>query len=274
MIGAALLAAVDSRLRDIKCNEIPFGGMNIIFGGDLAQLPPVQAMSLCGKVKADTNTFDRNGCHLFQDTRDMITLEVNQRIDQSESGRKLQQFSKNVREGNVDQALHNELAAHCAMTNFGAGEEWEGAIHLFAKKKECHAHNLSCLDKLITQKVLLKAKNSCERAERTSDDKASGLPNKMVLVVGSRVMLRKNLKQSVGLFNGAMGEVKWIKYSDPANPSQLPDFVAVEMDTYTGPAWIKPIGWDGDLQSEHNPYRKIVPIRPYRCQFADSESND
>lgn len=44
MIGAELLYSIDSRLKQITDNfDITFGGLDIVFIGDLRQLPPVRA---------------------------------------------------------------------------------------------------------------------------------------------------------------------------------------------------------------------------------------
>jgi len=41
MIGCRLLLEISKALNDAKQNQLPFGGLNIIFAGDFAQLPPV-----------------------------------------------------------------------------------------------------------------------------------------------------------------------------------------------------------------------------------------
>jgi hypothetical protein len=42
MVGCSLLNEISNALMDAKQNSLPFGGINIIFAGDFAQLPPVQ----------------------------------------------------------------------------------------------------------------------------------------------------------------------------------------------------------------------------------------
>lgn len=47
MIGCNLLYAIHEALCIVKENNQPFGGVNIIFAGDFAQLPPVRETHLC-----------------------------------------------------------------------------------------------------------------------------------------------------------------------------------------------------------------------------------
>ena len=48
-------------------------------------------------------------------------------------------------------------------------------------------------------------------------------------------MLTKNIWQTKGLYNGALGTVRGIVYADGALPPSLPRFVLVEFNDYRGP---------------------------------------
>ncbi|CAG4972703.1 unnamed protein product [Parnassius apollo] len=51
MIGAELLTQIDARLKQITGNfETNFGGLDMIFIGDLRQLPPVKTANMAGPV--------------------------------------------------------------------------------------------------------------------------------------------------------------------------------------------------------------------------------
>lgn len=68
------------------------------------------------------------------------------------------------------------------------------------------------------------------------------------------MMLTKNMWQSKGLYNGALGTVKALVYREGNQVSgSLPICVLVEFDEYTGPSI--------------DPIRKIVPIAPETGPF-------
>ena len=57
MIGCNFLPKISEALTKAKQKTSAFGGMNIIFAGDFAQLPPVQAMCLFAHINiAKVNT--------------------------------------------------------------------------------------------------------------------------------------------------------------------------------------------------------------------------
>ena len=46
MVSSIMLATISNRLREITGKTTPFGGMNVVFFGDLLQLPPVKAQPI------------------------------------------------------------------------------------------------------------------------------------------------------------------------------------------------------------------------------------
>jgi ATP-dependent exoDNAse (exonuclease V) alpha subunit len=67
-------------------------------------------------------------------------------------------------------------------------------------------------------------------------------------------MLTKNIWQGKGLYNGAFGTVRAIKFADGQNASTLPLYVLVEFDDYTGPS----------VSPGHD---RLVPIAPLKIAF-------
>jgi hypothetical protein len=59
MVGCAFLLQISQALTEAKGNTAPFGGVNLIFAGDFAQLPPVGEKSLFAKI--DTSTESASG---------------------------------------------------------------------------------------------------------------------------------------------------------------------------------------------------------------------
>ncbi|XP_057837395.2 uncharacterized protein LOC131047633 [Cryptomeria japonica] len=63
------------------------------------------------------------------------------------------------------------------------------------------------------------------------------LQSNILLCIGQEVMLSTNLWVETGLVNGALGQVREIVYNDGEHPPQLPLFVVVQFQNYTGPPW-------------------------------------
>jgi|SRR5947207_342938 len=75
----------------------------------------------------------------------------------------------------------------------------------------------------------------------------------MLLATLTKVMLTRNVWQTKGLYNGALGTVRAILYVDRWQPPALPRSVLVEFDDYIGPSIV--------------PGEKIVPITPETVSF-------
>ena len=82
------------------------------------------------------------------------------------------------------------------------------------------------------------------------DDKACGLAKTLHLCVGANVTLTTNMNVKLGLFNRSPGTIVDIIYLNGRQTSaDLPDYVMVEFQHYSGPSFI-------------NESPKIVPIVP------------
>jgi len=46
MVGCILLAIIHLKLQKLKSNILPFGGINIIFMGEILQFPPINDTTL------------------------------------------------------------------------------------------------------------------------------------------------------------------------------------------------------------------------------------
>ena len=102
--------------------------------------------------------------------------------------------------------------------------------------------------------VRLQAQHTTEtklaQALQVTPENAWGLETKLYLAHGARVRLTVNLATEAGLVNGAMGHVRDVVWS-----GDVPQFVLVEFDTYTGPPF-----FDCDPSDFNNPLRRSVPI--------------
>ncbi|KAF8438098.1 hypothetical protein L210DRAFT_3312603, partial [Boletus edulis BED1] len=65
VIGRRLLVSIHEALCIAKGNDLPFGGVNIIFAGDFAQLPPVAQSALYARVKGNNISCSKTQLDMF-----------------------------------------------------------------------------------------------------------------------------------------------------------------------------------------------------------------
>lgn len=108
------------------------------------------------------------------------------------------------------------------------------AIHLCAKKDIVAQKNAAHLEQLAQPVAAIQSRSCPDIIMHQSSDRGQGLEPILLLSIGARVMLRKNLWIRGGLVNGATGTVRAIIYSANAQPHELPMCVMVEFDNYHG----------------------------------------
>ncbi len=111
-VSAKMLSEVDTKLREIKSSQLPFGGLMVILSGDMFQLPPVRELSLYSAVlkpKHSLNEIESNGVNLFKSFQ-LIPLEEQMRLKtaETESARQHLQYLEQIRT-NHDQPFSKEF---------------------------------------------------------------------------------------------------------------------------------------------------------------------
>ena len=91
-----------------------------------------------------------------------------------------------------------------------------------------------------------------------SSDVACGLSQNLLISIGSRIMLRKNLWTDAGLVNGALGYIAGVVFTDCDRT--LPNYLLIEFDGYLGPLFLP----------EHP---KVVPIPTFKGDFEHESKN-
>ena len=103
-----------------------------------------------------------------------------------------------------------------------------------------------------------------EGAERAESKNAGNLSKSFPVCIGARVMLTRNIWDSVGLFNGAQGTVYDIDWAVGTVPLKDPPLVImVAFDEYDGPPFMKDDG--SELRNEKG--KLVVPILKVRQDF-------
>ena len=125
-------------------------------------------------------------------------------------------------------------------------------LFVFSSHSEEWSHNKQKLQELNKHHPIAKinAVSTGLHSRSSSSDKAGGLVRTLYLARGAKVMLTTNLNVQHGLFNGSMGTVVDIIYTDGNSPKDsFPTVCMIEFPRYTGPSFL-------------HSHPKVVPIVP------------
>ena len=92
----------------------------------------------------------------------------------------------------------------------------------------------------------------------------AGIPSKLEIGIGSRILLRRNINTDTGLVNGATGEIKGIEWRIDKNHQmevgKLPKSVKIKFDHETEPRSIYPTCVDFMGRQHQRVSREMLPI--------------
>jgi ATP-dependent DNA helicase PIF1 len=197
MVRADILDAVDVRLRQIRENPNPFGGVQLIFVGDFLQLPPVIQTEDRHLLHAlGYNTEFAFSAHVLANVPvKVIELDRVYRQDEKE----FVEILNRVRLGTGDESVINEINQYCYRPH-RAGVQ---PILLTPTRAGANSHNNEGLAALtgttVTWDALIEGKLDIAK------DKLP-VPERLELKVGARVMAVKN-DNSNRWINGSLGTV-------------------------------------------------------------------
>jgi ATP-dependent DNA helicase PIF1 len=200
MVRADVIDAIDLALRYIRKSQRPFGGVQLVFIGDMYQLPPVlkeQDKNLLMKYYPSPYFFDAK---IFQ-RQNLITVELKTIYRQDDQ--KFIDILNHIRHQEFDEYDFEELQKRYK-PDFEANEP--GYIVLTTHNNKAETINRNELDKIIEKKFFFTADITGEFSEST-------FPNELVLElkVGAQVMLiRNDTKPEKRYFNGKIGQIIFI----------------------------------------------------------------
>ena len=234
MVSSLNLAYIHLRLDEIFAKDEWFGGMNVLFVGDILQLPPINGGPVFQRIcnKSITNKL---GCmtsvNIWEVCVDYDELTINERQKQDQT---FSLMLDEVRRGCVSkttiQALKDRIITTSVVDKF---EELmvssKSPLCLFPTRKLCQDFNTQMLSR--ESMVSLRIFHALMRWTRPSvsiykwNQKATdalkklnsdynmtaGLEAVLQVAVGARVMLRRNIDTTTELVNGAVGTVLSIK---------------------------------------------------------------
>lgn len=220
LLGCAWINFINQTLQKIKKKYCAFGGVNLIFIGDITQL------ACCGDKPFYTDPenldyFCKQGSQLYRSFV-VFNLEENHRIKEDKP---FHDFLRRLRYKKLKPSDYDLLRSRLA-DNLSQKEnqEFEGAIHIFPTNQLVENHNCRVISSLGSP--VLKLPTIRTPAGKLSND------FDLYLTCNCRVLLTRNLLTSFGLVNGRSGSVKKIVYS--RRDKSYPAVILVAFDSWEG----------------------------------------
>ena len=231
MLSNLNLAYMHLRLEEVFGGDEWFGSLNVIFVGDLLQLPPVNGASVFEKM-VNKAILSKLGCmlsvNIWQETvmYDELTINERQKTDMEycvvlDEVRRGCPSSKTVALLN-DQLIQGDVVEHFQNLQ----QSGQSPVFLFPTRKSCEQFNVEMLSRLESKVVEVPcsdeidetsgtqkwSKRAASELERVNKDcnLTAGLEAVLRIAIGARVMLRRNIDTKCGLVNGAIGTVTCI----------------------------------------------------------------
>lgn len=217
MIGAELLAQIDSRLKQITGNfKAPYGGLDIFLIGDLRQLPPVRATPIWRPIKQSIE-----GNSIWRILKYYELTQV-MRQENAEFANMLTKL------GNGDILSDDELAfiESRFMTKEDADRLYPNATRLFLENRHVDEYNNKIINNL-GEKVISMSSDEIygttnaeqlafvrQTLHKKSVSDAGGVPYEVILALNVDYSLTYNIDTSDGLVNGETGTLTFIEYND------------------------------------------------------------
>ena len=248
-----------------------FGSMNVLFVGDILQLPPVTGspvfQKLCNKLIA-SRMGSMASVNIWKETIVYDELTINERqkkdglfvniLDEVRRGSPSPKSLECLKERLIDVPVVDKYI-ELSKSN-------KSPVCLFPTRKACKEfndqmlsaldtdlHTITCVDEVdetsSSRKWSEKAKKELEKLNKDSNLTA-GLEAELTLAVGARVMLRRNIDTKQGLVNGAIGTVTAIS-------SQK---LMIKFDHIDNPCTIEMVRGKFLLTKSFFVYRKQFPV--------------
>ena len=191
MSSLRFLHIVDLLHQKVKNNSLPFGGIQVILGGDFCQLKPIQSMLDAGDPMYKSVLFGDVFPH-------RIVLE--KIVRQGEFEQNFKNALDSLRLGICDDETEAYLRG-LSRPFVDGGSKVESPIHIFFKKLPADVHNSSMLSCLSGEMLKYESIDT----GRTSLLKCTA-PRLLMLKRGCKVMLIFNITKA--LTNGTSKEIK------------------------------------------------------------------
>jgi len=196
MLSGALLTKIDLILKGIRHDNRPFGGIQMLFSADLLQLSPINELGILNTP-------------IFKENFKMVSLTVNYR---QETDTTYKDILNNLRMDKLTEENITEL-----QTRNNLDTSTLDYPRIFCTNKEINLVNKRYFNSIKQPEVLFTATFAGKGTHLTDlkqQFKKREIDN-LVLKIGTKVMLTKNLNQEAGLINGSMGVIMSFSNGNP-----------------------------------------------------------
>ncbi|HMP67118.1 MAG TPA: PIF1 family DEAD/DEAH box helicase [Candidatus Paceibacterota bacterium] len=229
MLSGKTLSMVDAVCREVRQDNSPFGGLQIIFVGDFFQLPPIMKNNSSGNNSSGNNSYDNNSSDNYYDSNFETEGRQNRLIDELPDSRfacdsPAWQNAKPVicyltEQYRQDDSVFTSILSSIRKNNFTE----EHLIHI-EKRKIIHSNAPTGIPKLFSHNVAVDQVNDDTLEKINSEKKFFEMtmhgpmplvtalikgclsPEKLALKIGASVMFTKNNPRE-GYINGTLGTV-------------------------------------------------------------------
>ena len=279
LIGKHMIDFMDQRLKEVQGNQLPFGGMNLLFFGDLHQLKPVKD----GWIFTDKPVTDKQdqknisvlGPNIFRDNFKFFELDeiMRQRDDKTfaESLNRFRTASHNA--ADIDLLKSRLITQQKSL-------ELSDVPHFFTSNDNVDAYNQVIMERGTGNSVILtavdEAPTDIPKSERRKVlgaakvkpfSAAGNLAYQLTVKEGVRYDITANASPKEGIVNGAECTIRHIP---AASADTLPICIWVEFsDGKIGKELRKSVGHHYRKEAD----RGWTPITPIRRTFVATQNN-
>jgi hypothetical protein len=259
MVGCQLMYDISHALSKAKSmNTLPFGGVNVIFAGDFAQLPPVAEMKLYSefrrsKNKGGTTLSEKNafGKLLWLSVQTVVILHEIKRQN-GEENRPFVELLSRLRRGECTRDDYTTLQSRLMTVN---RPDWtDNALRRApvlvtenAIKDKLNEKGARAFASHTGQELYWYYAKDCRGGRKITDPELNNhLRNlatnttkyrmgKLPLAIGMPVMISHNFDVGNGVVNGSIGILKKIRYQLDENGDRIAQSCVVHLSDMQGP---------------------------------------
>jgi len=204
LVNREVFEKLDAMARALRKQDVPFGGIQVIVCGDFLQLPPIQDQQTQSQSQAPTQDEKNTFCFQSPLWKEMFanTTYCLQTVHRSVDPEWTQVLDE-LRRGDLSGESRLLLKSRVRK----AGSPDLKGIRLFPRRKQVDDWNREKLEEREGDEYCWQASEVGEEYDRDVLDRCCLAPRKLVLKVGSPVLLLKNLNMKTGLINGRQGTV-------------------------------------------------------------------
>lgn len=207
MVDGKYFEKIEAVAREIRRNDKPFGGIQLILCGDFLQLPPVIKNNFDGN-----QVVDKRFCFQTSSWETCIQASYELQIVHRQKDSEFVKILNHIRIGHVTDEITDRLLETGKQIIEKNGIL---ATQLCSHTNDANSINESKLGNLKTESKTYEAQDSDGSMQKLLDMQVPA-PGKLILKIGAQVMLLKNINISDGLVNGARGIL--VKYSKEGLP--------------------------------------------------------